>query len=303
MPKICYQAKKFSPTAQKIIDVANSIIIEYATQGFDLTLRQLYYQFVSRGYLPNRPEEYNRLGGIINDARLAGEIDWEAIVDRTRNLRNNSHWKQPQDIIKAAADDYRNNLWRNQPNYVEVWIEKDALLGVIAGVCTSLDAPFFSCRGYTSASEMWVASQRLIRRIDKGKAAYIIHLGDHDPSGLDMSRDIKERLTLFLQGRHVTVRRIALNWPQIQRLNPPPNPTKMTDSRAKDYLAKYGAECWELDALDPMTLVNLIRSAVTQLRDEDIYRSDLRAQEEGRRTLKEIVLQWADILKVLRRAQ
>jgi hypothetical protein len=144
MPKICYVSKNFSPDSLGIIETANHIVEEYAQQGFVLTLRQLYYQFVARDIIPNTQQSYKRLGSIVNDARLAGLIDWEYITDRTRNLQKNSHWSKPGDIIDSAALTYRVDLWEGQKRRVEVWIEKDALVGVIEGVCRELDVPFFS---------------------------------------------------------------------------------------------------------------------------------------------------------------
>ena len=160
-------------------------IAEYAAQGYDLTLRQLYYQFVSRDLLPNRQSEYKRLGDIINDARLAGLVDWEAIVDRTRNIRALSHWSDPASIVKAAANSFAVDKWADQPKRVEVWIEKDALVGVFEPVCEELDVPLFSCRGYTSQSEVWGAAQRLEKYLMADQEVVILHIGDHDPSGLD----------------------------------------------------------------------------------------------------------------------
>lgn len=159
MPKIKYQDMNLGPAKLALVEQANAIIGEYRAQGFDLTLRQLYYQFVARDLLANRLQEYKRLGDVINDGRLAGLIDWDAIVDRTRFVRSLAHWNDPADIVNGAAQQFRVDLWATQPNRVEVWIEKDALVGVIEGVCQELDVPFFSCRGYTSQSEMWAAAQ------------------------------------------------------------------------------------------------------------------------------------------------
>ena len=131
MPKICYVEKNFKATSVALIDHANAIIEEYAAQGFNLTLRQLYYQFVSRDLIPNTQRDYKRLGSVINDARLAGLIDWSAIVDRTRNLRELDHWTSAQDILSDAAGWYQVDRWAHQEVRPEVWIEKDALLGVI----------------------------------------------------------------------------------------------------------------------------------------------------------------------------
>jgi hypothetical protein len=302
MPKICYRTKRFSAESQEIVDRANGIVEEYEKQGFDLTLRQLFYQFVSRGLIANKDSEYKRLGSILNDARLAGLVDWTAIVDRTRYLRNNSHWDNPADIIQSAASSYARDKWANQPNRIEVWIEKDALVGVIAQVCKRLDVPYFSCRGYTSASEMWVAGQRLVRYLEDGQEPVILHLGDHDPSGKDMSRDIVDRLELFT-GDHVRFQRIALNMDQVDQYDPPPNPAKITDSRASAYIAEFGSESWELDALDPRVLSDLIETAVCQFIDGDRWKREERLEAKERHGLEKAASKWSAVQKYLSRGE
>jgi hypothetical protein len=297
MPCITYVKKRFSAGTKAMIDAANTIIAEYAAQGFDLTLRQLYYQFVARDLLKNSQQEYKRLGSIINDARLAGLIDWDRITDRTRNLKINSHWSSPADIMNAAAQSFRHDKWADQPHRPEVWIEKDALLGVLDAICPELDVPYFSCRGYTSQSEMWVAAQRLKRYARRKQTPVIIHLGDHDPSGLDMTRDITDRLALFMGG--VEVRRIALNMDQVEEHEPPPNPAKTTDARAANYIAEYGNESWELDALDPATLSALIRETVEALRDDEKWDAAVEREEEAKRLLGKAAVSWDAIAEGL----
>lgn len=289
MPKHTYIVKRFSGSVRSIIDAANEIIEEYAAQGFDLTLRQLFYQFVSRGLIANKQTEYSRLGSIINDARLAGHIDWDAIVDRTRFTRSLSHWDKPKDILEAAANSFRLDKWKSQIYRTEVWIEKDALVGVIEGVCNEYDVPYFSCRGYVSQSEMWAASQRFLKYQEKGQLPVIIHLGDHDPSGIDMSRDIRDRTALFMGGLDFQVKRIALTMKQVEEVGPPPNPAKLTDSRCNAYMEQFGDESWELDALDPSYLYDLIRNCIEGLIDKKAW--DLVFEEEGKhiRYLKELV--------------
>lgn len=178
MSQIAYIDKNFSDGSLEIIARANVICADYQAQGFDLTLRQLYYQFVSRGLIANRQSEYKRLGDIVNNGRLAGLIDWDYIVDRTRNLQSLAHWQSPQQIIGAVAEQYRHDLWARQPYRVEVWIEKDALVGVIAGACDRNDVPYFSCRGYTSQSELHGAAMRLVGYEKDGQDTVVIHLGD-----------------------------------------------------------------------------------------------------------------------------
>lgn len=285
--KVQFIDKTFYTSTQETIDQANEIIHEYLGQGFSLTLRQLYYQMVARGLLPNKQKEYKRLGSIIGDARLAGLIDWRAIEDRTRELKENSHWSSPAAIVKSAVSSYAIDKWQDQPHRVEVWIEKDALTGVIGPTCRRLDVPYFSCRGYTSLSEMYRAGQRLDRRIQwHDQETIILHLGDHDPSGLDMTRDIEERLSMFLQ-RPVEVRRIALNMDQVEQYSPPPNPTKLSDSRAPEYVAEHGRESWELDALRPEVLTSLITDHVAEIRDEELWTNAVQDEAEQKEMLRQ----------------
>lgn len=158
MPKIEYKSIKFQQKSLELIRLVNQVVEEYQAQGYELTLRQAYYQLVARGYIPNNERSYKNIGNLINDGRLAGLIDWHSITDRTRNLRSNSHWDNPADVIASARYSYLLNKWDGQPNYVEVWVEKDALVDIVGQACRPLDTPYFSCRGYTSQSEMWSAA-------------------------------------------------------------------------------------------------------------------------------------------------
>ncbi len=298
MPLICYQEKNFRAERLQLIEVCNRIIVEYDKQGFTLTLRQLYYQLVARDIIPNRQQEYDRLGQTINDARLAGIVDWAAIVDRTRNLRELSHWESPAEIIESAANSYKLDMWEGQDFRPEVWIEKDALVGVITGVCQRLDVPFFSCRGYTSQSEMWVAGMRMLRHAKGGQAPIVFHFGDHDPSGIDMTRDICARLSLFV-GAEIHVKRLALNMKQVERFKPPPNPAKVTDSRYQGYVVEFGDKSWELDALEPTVLGGLIDTAVSALRDNGKWNKQVRKQKQARALLAKAAGDWDRIAEEL----
>lgn len=286
MPKIAYVHKSFRTASRVIIDQANSIIDEYNEQGYSLTLRQLYYQFVARGLIENSIRSYKNLGGTINDARLAGLIDWYAIEDRTRNLISLAHWDSPRDIVEACASQFRYDKWENQPYRVEVWVEKEALTGVIARACNRWDVPYFACRGYVSASEQWRAARRFIGYNEQDQKVIMLHLGDHDPSGVDMTRDNNDRLRTF--AAEIDLTRIALNMDQISQYGPPPNPAKLTDTRARDYIAKYGMESWELDALEPSVIDDLIENHITQYVDQSIWDDDVRRETEARARIKEV---------------
>lgn len=284
MPKIAYIERRFGAEQTEIVELANAIIEEYAAQGFILTLRQLYYQFVSRNAIANTEREYKRLGSIVNDGRLAGLIDWDAIEDRGRHVIKNVHDTDPKDTVEWAAKLYQLDRWVGQRERVELWVEKEALVGVFEDVCRTADVPLFACKGYVSQSEMWRASVRFIQNTNEHKQRNVIlHFGDHDPSGLDMTRDIEARLGQFMA--EVTVKRIALNIDQVHDNNLPPNPAKVTDSRFDNYVKKFGTESWELDALDPAYLVKLAEASIGQWVDIRAWKKVARAEARDKRKM------------------
>jgi hypothetical protein len=286
--------RKFSAGSLLLINKANEIIRDYQAQGFTLTLRQLYYQFVSRDIIPNKQSEYKRLGSVINDGRLAGLIDWSAIEDRTRNVKTISVWTTPAQIIRAVANQYKQDLWADQQFRPEVWIEKDALVGVIEPVCTRYRVPYFACRGYSSQSEQYSAGKRFEQRKRAGQTTIVIHLGDHDPSGIDMTRDNADRLTMFAR-YGIEVRRIALNMDQVLQYNPPPNPAKETDSRAAPYIERFGESSWELDALEPTVIDQLISDELDGMIDPDLWEAAKGEEDEQRGLLTKASNNWTDV--------
>jgi len=291
MPMIEYVPKRFQAASLAMIDRINNIIAEYRDQGYSLTLRQLYYQFVARDIIPNKLMEYKKLGALLSNARMAGLVDWNAIEDRTRFVRELAHWDSPADIVGACARQFRVDRWsaQYQPCRVEVWIEKDALVGVFERVCESLDVPLFSCRGYGSQSELWRAARRFQEYVDDDQAPVILHFGDHDPSGLDMTRDIQTRMTTF--GVNMEVRRLALNMDQVEQYTPPPNPARTTDARFQTYAAQYGNESWELDALEPTVLSSLVRKEIERFRDQEGWSRAADDIEDGREAIRKLAEQ------------
>jgi hypothetical protein len=278
--------QEFAAKSMVLINQANQILAEYTAQGYRLTLRQLYYQFVSRNYLENNQKNYKRLGDVINNGRLCGLIDWNYIEDRGRETVFVPHWDSPADIIDTAAASFRIDKWEDQPWYVEVQVEKQALEGVLIPVCRQLDIGFCANKGYSSSSALYEAGKRLQEKIDLGKDILILYLGDHDPSGIDMTRDVRERLQLFSRNRIKTVR-LALNMDQIEQYNPPENFAKTTDSRYFQYTDQFGESSWELDALEPRVLAGLVTAAVEEVRDDGLYNAAIEREREMRATLKQ----------------
>lgn len=272
----------------ELIGKCNVILEDYAAQGYDMTLRQLYYQLVAADEIPNNAQQYDRLGSIINKARLAGLIDWNHIVDRTRSLAQVPHWDSPSEILEAVSKQYKIDKWSSQPFRPEVWFEKNALTGIFDRVCGEFEVPYFATVGYNSQSEMWKAGRsRLKVWRDGGQVPIIFYLGDHDPSGLHMTTDVLERLELFC-GFSVEVRRLALNMEQVERYDPPPNFAKNTDTRFKEYEKRFGSNSWELDALNPSVLAKVVITEIEKLIDRDAWETALERERSDRRMLKEI---------------
>ena len=337
--KIKFRDVKLSKSNKERLDFINEIIEEYQEQGYVLTLRQLYYQLVSRDIIPNKQNEYSKLSTLLKEGRMAGIVDWDAIEDRLRKPSQPSHWKSPQSIINACIEQYRKDRQKGQDIYLEVWVEKDALSGVLKRVTEKFGVPIMVNRGYSSASAMFDSFERFKKALKKGREAKVIYLGDFDPSGVDMIRDIKSRIDEFIVGsneikksfwvdeesetyretfRHLyeigydsgiceevasntyreekakelskkfQIVRIALTKEQIKQYNPPPNPAKITDPRAKDFIEKHGKTSWEVDALKPEVLNAILKQAIEENIDIDKFEEILAEEEADKEKLEEL---------------
>lgn len=284
--KQCYVPTRFNSATRHLIALIDKMIREYLAAGYRLSVRQLYYQLVARGIVENTERSYKRIASIINDARLAGELDWDAIEDRGRDVETRAAWDSGQAVLNQAARGFHMDMWENQRDRVFVVVEKAALAGVLGGVCTKYDVPLLAARGYPSVSIMReMALQYIGNAISFGQQVTVLHCGDHDPSGIDMTRDLRERFELFLgdDAGSLELRRIALTRKQVDEKNPPPNPAKVTDSRFEGYKREHGDESWELDALEPSYLVALVTKHITEHIDDEKW-EEREQQIEGVRT-------------------
>lgn len=328
-------------TKEQVIKHIVHIVNEYAKENYTLTLRQLHYQLVTQNWIVNHDSAYKKLGDILDDCRYSGIIDWDAIEDRGRvpYLR---YWVEGiSDALQDTVDQYRIDRQRGQENVVELWTEKDALSGILKRTTDKYHIRLVVNKGYTSSSAIYNAYERIVKAIKEKRRSTILYFGDHDPSGLDMVRDITERLTFFLcRGRHIrnndpywqwveddnvtvqavseetdnykfkkllssdvsndklqedfdaarvkmyldakklfTVIPIGLTMEQINKYKLPPNPTKLTDSRADKYIRKFGKICWEVDALKPQVLTQIVEKNVRQQIDVDLYDVNVEAEE------------------------
>jgi hypothetical protein len=290
-----YIDKKIRQAGLDQIDQINAIIGEYQRQGYKLTLRQLFYQLVSRGFIENTIQSYKNIGNLVNDGRMCGLIDWDAIEDRTREAhdaygpqRVHEHNVNIRDIKRAVLfeiDGYYLHAWTRQLYYAEVWVEKSALEGIVKNATESYRVPYLATRGYPSVTLLKDAAERFTEHTGDGQRCVVIHLGDHDPSGIDMTRDIRDRLSAL--GAAVEVERIALNMEQIKRYSPPPNPAKETDTRAGEYIRRFGAASWELDALRPEVLSELVKAKIGGYFDREIYSEIEEHRQEGIEAMRE----------------
>jgi hypothetical protein len=292
--------KKFTNKSLAKIEQANSIIDEYQSQGLSLTLRQLYYQFVARDLMANKQKNYKSLGSLLSNARLAGLTDWKSMEDRTRGISGGDYGDHSvHSFMAEVSSGYSRHWWDGQETYVEVWVEKEALAGVVERACRKYRVPFFSCRGYTSQSEQYKAGKRFEYHSNiLDKSCHLLHLGDHDPSGIDMTRDNDDRLQMFAPGT-VTIERMALNMDQIIDQKPPPNPAKESDSRHGKYKERYGSSSWELDALNPDFIDNLIENRIKELIDLDKFYECQRQEDEDREEIDRVANNYDEILNFL----
>ncbi len=279
-------AKRFRPSSQRQIDQANAIIDEYDANGIQLTLRQLYYQFVARDLLANTQANYKNLGEVISSARLAGLVDWSAIEDLGRVPSVHS-WDENMetfiDSMKDMARAYALNPWDGQRHYVEIHVEKQALSSVLGPVADDYGLTFSMNKGYASQTSFRDASKRFIRATNAGKECICLYAGDHDPSGLDMDRDFADRMQVF--GAEVELRRIALTRAQIRQYRCPPNPAKENDARAAAYIEAHGAQSWEVDALDPLVLRRIAVKEIKALIQPKPWALVAARQERERETI------------------
>ena len=263
--KEAYIDKRFNASSRGLIDHANIIITEAGEHV--LTLRQLFYQMVIRGWLANSTKEYKRLTSILADARMAGLIDWDGIEDRAKTIRAVPFFHSPADFFANEARTYTANLWATQPVYCEVWIEKESLLNVIERSCRTWRVACVACRGYGTAPSLREAALRFADKLKEGKQVTVFHLGDHDPIGLAIDRDNEERLNVFARSREIKVVRLGLNHDQIMGLALPSDPTKLSGEGWPDYTQKFGNLSWELDALSTEQLDGLLVSRISHILD------------------------------------
>lgn len=268
---------KYEETVREV----NRILGEYTMA---LTLRQVYYRLVAGVLIPNTRSAYNSLSSQLVTAREQGQVDEARFIDRSRRIDDNC-FDTPENFLQACRYTLKVNFvrrfWTSQPTYIEVWVEKDALSQVLLGAVKDLNTIVAPSRGYSSYSYLRDASHRIDSQ-NKDRAI-ILHFADHDPSGIDMSRDLGDRLSRY-SSTEIEVKRIALTFDQVQEYRLIPNPTKMADPRSDGYTNLYGDECWELDAIEPDKLMRITEEAVSSEVEDWGAWEELKEQERAEKT-------------------
>lgn len=266
------------PESLRLLREIGRVLAQYKTMGLRLTLRQLFYQLVSQNIIANTERSYKNLGNLLSKARMAGMIDWDIIEDRARHAQRHPEWSGIPSLIESAVSSFRLPRWQDQEVYVELWCEKDALTSVLKPICWARHVTLMVQRGYGSTSAMYESAKRIMDR-DHGNEVNIIYLGDLDPSGEDMVRDVRERLEVFMgeDAQDLTVSKLALDHAQVSRYKLPPNPLKrdasgyLTDSRGAGFAAQHGNQSYEVDALPPEVLQSMVLEAIESRTDMAAY--------------------------------
>lgn len=264
------------------MDEIRASIIEVLEEIQPATVRQTFYQLVSRGIIDKTEQEYKHtVVRLLGEMRRNQEIPFDWIADNTRWMRKPQTYSSLTDMLDRSTEFYRRALWDSQDAYVEIWLEKDALSGVLYEVTAECDVPLMVTRGYPSLSFLHAAATSIGAR---GKPAYLYYFGDYDPSGMDITRAVEDGIREFAPDADIEFERVAVTAEQIEEMELPTRPTKATDSRSKN----FEGESVEVDAIDPDTLRDMVRDAIEQHIDKDeLQRLELIEKQE-RETLENI---------------
>jgi len=266
---------------KKNADLATAIV-QTASADRPLTLRQLFYRLVSAGHLPStEAKHYNRLIYLATRLREAGILPRLWIVDHVRATLKPSSWSGLDDFTDAMQRTYRKSLWGSQPAYVEILCEKDAIAGTLYRTTYDYDVPLRVCRGYSSVSFAGEIADEW-SRIGKPIQAY--YVGDFDPSGFDIERDLREKLARY-SGKPFAWTRLAVVQADFKRFKLLPLAVKPSDTRAVAFLNEHGGRCAEVDALPATELRRRVKAAIESHIDKAQWERLQKVEEVEKQTL------------------
>jgi hypothetical protein len=243
-----------------------------------MTVRQCFYQATVRHIVEKTEQGYDKVQIALANMRRARTMPYDWIVDFTRWQRKPRTFRDVIHALQETSRHYRKDLWAAAESYVEVWLEKDALSGVILPVTSKYDVPLMVARGYASLSFLSEAAQYMEA---EERPVYIYHLGDFDPSGVNAGEQIEQTLRELAPTAKIHFERIAVMPRQIAAWSLPARPTKQSDSRAKG----FSALSVELDAIDPNQLRALVNEAIERHLPPHEYRVLLAAEESERQAI------------------
>jgi hypothetical protein len=251
-----------------------------------ISIRHLFYRLVSRGSIPKTETAYKGLRSHLTKWRRACAVRWKSFTDNTRWHIKTRTFDDMREALDETVSTYRRTMWATQPFYVEAWVEKAAIAGMVSGVADSFGVPTFVCRGNASLTSLHNAAETFKDAAEKGKRPLILYLGDHDPSGLCIDKSAHTSLRDDF-GVEVDFRRIVVTPAQIADLSLQTRPVKLTDSRARG----WQGGCVEVDAIEPATIKELVRDAITGLVDAVAWASLRQVEEMERETLRATLIQ------------
>jgi hypothetical protein len=261
-------------------------IVNILSTDHPQTVRQVFYALSVRGVIEKDQVEYKRtVVRLLTEMREAETIPFAWIADNTRWMRKPTSFTGLDQALRASSHFYRRDLWAAMPTYVEVWVEKDALAGVILEQTEVYDVPLMVARGYSSITFLHAAAKAIEA---KGKPAYIYHFGDLDPSGVDAARDVEAKLRRYAPGAEIHFERPAVTREQVELWNLPTRPTKLTDTRAK----KFTGTSVELDAIPAAKLRELVRGCI----ERHVDQRQLEILRIAEKSEREILTNWAKVV-------
>ena len=264
---------------QQEMETIKDAIYNFAQEMRPVSVRQIFYNLTTQNIVDKTKNGYEQVVSISGKMREDGELPFSWVADATRWMRKPDTHDTLMDALEITKETYRKNLWANQSVNVEIWIEKEALSGVVYPITARWDVPLMPTKGYPSKTFLYTSAEDL--RMDKTN--YIYMLSDYDPSGVDLSRNTEATLRRYADDDcDITFERIAVTESQINEWELPSRPTKKSDARAKSFTG----ESVDLDAIPPDELRNLVSDSITQHIDDDNYQQLCEIESAERESLE-----------------
>lgn len=361
MARVRYIKKEFRDEKAALVPHIQRVFDEYAAQGYLLNARGIAYRLEGQGIIRKTEDSFQQVETVVKEGRLMGLFDWDGLpVDSARALREYAMWKDPAHRLRSAANNHLTDKWNRQQNRVEVWTEKEGLLGIIQGACENEDVPYRALTGYDAIAALRQGAHRSLNRNWLGRVLLryqdtygngmisatsilkylrmeeedltddekvrklwsrlktweaeekdkelptqhlvVLYIGDHDPSGCNITDKVREELALY-GAWDFTVERIAITCEETCQSDDPElhsAPAKVTDARHRGYVIEHGSEeAWEVESLEPSVLSQRVTDAIDQWRDPDAWEEAVDDEEAQRALLTRCAIRWEDVAAFL----